>query len=91
MTQVDFSLLGEYKFKTFSVGVMLAVFSNIRDTDNIGNDNSLNASGLGYGLYATYDIYKQFKLLLTYKTVNYKLDPASYGTSDIRFGAGYYF
>ena len=91
ITQVDLSFLGEYKFKTFSVGAMLVLFSNIRDTDNLNNDNSLNSSGLGYGLFATYDAYPQIKLLLNYKTVNYKLDPASYGTSDIRLGAGYYF
>ena len=91
VTLIDFSLLGEYKFKTFSVGVMVVVFSNLHDSDTLNNDNSLNASGLGYGLFATYDIYKQFKLLLNYKTVDYKLDPATYGTSDIRLGAGYYF
>ena len=91
VTLVDFSLLGEYKFKTFSLGVMLVAFSNLHDTDTLNNDNSLNASGLGYGVFATYDIYKQVKLLLNYKTINYKLDPASYSTSDIRFGAGYYF
>lgn len=89
LTQVQFSILGEYKIKAFSVGALFTLFSNIKDTDSNGNDNSLN--GTGYGVYATYTVMPQVRIILDYKMASYKLDPASYSTSDIRLGAGYYF
>lgn len=89
VTQVQFSALGEYKIKAFSVGGLFTLFSNIKDTDSNGNDNSLN--GTGFGVFATYTVMPQVRIILDYKMASYKLDPASYSTSDIRLGAGYYF
>lgn len=89
LAQVQFSVLGEYKIKAFSVGALFTLFSNIKDTDSIGNDNSLN--GTGYGVFATYTIMPQVRIIFDYKMANYKLDPATYSTNDMRIGAGYYF
>lgn len=89
VTQVQLSFLGEYKIKLFSVGALLTLFSNLKDVDNLGNDNSLN--GTGYGLFATYALRPQVRIILDYKMATYKLDPATYTSSDIRLGAGYYF
>ena len=89
ITQVQFNLLGEYKIKAFSVGALYTLFSNIKDTDSNQNDNSLN--GTGFGVYATYAVMPQVRIIFDYKMASYKLDPATYSTSDMRIGAGYYF
>lgn len=88
-TQIQMSLLGEYRINLFSVGALFTVFSNFKSSDSLGNETSLN--GMGYGAYAAYMLFPSMRLSLDYKMGTYKLDTATITTSDIRFGAGYYF
>ncbi len=89
VTQIQMSLLGEYKFKDFSAGGLFTVASNYKSTDTAGNENSLN--GMGFGVFATYKIIPSVRLIFDYRIVDYKLDPATIKTTDMRLGAGYYF
>ncbi len=88
-TQIQFSLLGEYRFKQFSAGGLFTLASNYKETNSNGSDNSLN--GMGFGAFFTYAVIPNVRLILDYRIVDYKLDSATIKTSDIRLGAGYYF
>lgn len=89
ITQVQFSLLGEYRFQQFSAGGLFTVASNYKSIDSIKNENSLN--GMGFGAFFTYTVVPNVRLIFDYRIVDYKLDSATIKTSDIRLGAGYYF
>ncbi|MFZ3228683.1 MAG: hypothetical protein WA160_00635 [Pseudobdellovibrio sp.] len=90
ITQMQLSLLSEYKIQNFSAGALLTVASNYKATDNLGNDSSLNAMG-GLGVFGTYQVMPNVRMILDYRTISYKLDANTVNTSDIRLGGGYYF
>ena len=50
---------------------------------------------MGYGVYGNYAVTPSIKITFDYKMANYTLDSngtkATYGSSDIRLGAGYYY
>lgn len=89
ITQIQLSFLGEYKIKDFSVGGLFTLASNYKSTDSAGNENSLN--GMGFGIFGTYTVVPNVRLIFDYRIVDYKLDPATIKTTDMRLGAGYYF
>ena len=89
VTQAQLSFLGEYKIKNFSVGALFTPASNYKSTDSAGNENSLN--GMGFGIFGTYMVVPNVRLIFDYRTVDYKLDPATIKMTDMRLGAGYYF
>ena len=89
VTQIQISLLGEYKFNDFSAGGLFTLASNYKSIDTAGNENSLN--GMGFGVFATYKVIPSVRLIFDYRIVDYKLDPATIKTTDMRLGAGYYF
>ncbi len=89
ITQIQFSLVGEYRLQKYSAGGLFTLGSNFNSTDSTNAENSLN--GMGFGVFATYAFSPNIRLLLDYRNVDYKLDSATIKTSDIRLGAGYYF
>ena len=90
VTQMQLSGLAEYKITpAISAGALLTIASNLKLNDNAGNDSSLN--GTGFGIFGTYQVMPQVRLILDYRTVSYKLDGNTVTSSDIRLGGGYYF
>lgn len=89
-TQMQLSALGEYKITpVISAGVVLTLASNLKSTDNVGNDSSLN--GMGFGVFGTYNVTPEIRVILDYRSIPYKLDSNSITLTDIRIGGGYYF
>ncbi|OFZ30389.1 MAG: hypothetical protein A2622_08235 [Bdellovibrionales bacterium RIFCSPHIGHO2_01_FULL_40_29] len=89
ISQMQMSILGEYKISTISFGALFTIASNYKSSDGVGNELSVN--GMGYGIFATYSVTPQVRLIFDYRMANYKLDPATIEISDMRIGAGYYF
>ncbi len=89
ITQIQVSLLAEYKYNSVSGGVLFTPASNYKSSDSAGNENSLN--GMGYGVFATYNLNPNIRFIFDYRISDYKLDPATIKGTDMRLGAGYYF
>ena len=89
VTQIQLSLLGEYKIKDFSAGGLFTLASNYKSTDSANNENSLN--GMGFGIFGTYTVVPNVRIIFDYRIVDYKLAPATIKMTDMRLGAGYYF
>jgi hypothetical protein len=90
ITQTQLSGLAEYKITDkISAGGLLTIASNYKATDDASNDISLN--GMGFGIFGTYEVMPQVRLIVDYRTISYKLEGNSVSESDIRLGGGYYF